>query len=147
MGVLAVLAPEVEVELRRDRSDIGVRDIAAKAREVRDDRAAPPAAELGELAGDVADALLDRDGIPVGVETEDRGCAARGVAQAHEELDRRRLARPVRSEEAEDLALVHVDIEVEDPVPGAVVLRQLGCLDSERHDRLGIPAAEVACPA
>src|SRR5260221_11354556 len=134
--VLAVLAPEVEVELLRDRFDVGVRDVAAQTRDVGDDRAAPPAAELGELARHVADPPLDRDRVAVRVEAEDRARATRRVAQAHEQLDRRRFAGAVRTEEAEDLALVHVEVDIEDPVSRAVVLGQLVGVDRDRHGRL-----------
>jgi hypothetical protein len=57
--------------------------------------------EVGVL-GQVADARVRPD---LGdVAAEDAGAAGRGVDEAHEELHRRRLARAVRAEEAEDFA-------------------------------------------
>ncbi len=62
-----------------------------------------------------ADAWLERVGAVGDVEAEDDRLAAVGRPQALEDLDRRRLARAVRPEQAEDLA--RGDIEI-DPVDG-----------------------------
>src|SRR5256885_330606 len=96
-----------------------------------------PAAELRKLARHVADALLHRDRVAVGIEAEDRRRAARRVAQAHEQLDRGGLPGAVRTEEPEDLALGDVQVQIEDPSACAVVLGELLGVDSARsvaHD-------------
>ena len=132
MGVLAVAATEVEVEPLGEARDHGVGDISAQARDVRDDLRPAPSAEVRRLPRDVAYASLHRDRFALAVETKDRRRTAGGVDHPHEQLDRRRFARSVRSEKAEDLALPDVEIEVEDPPVCAVILAE-----SQGRDRRG----------
>ena len=63
------------------------------------------------------------------VHPEDRDGAGVGPAVALDDLDRRRLARPVRAEEGDDLAGVDPERDVVDDPPAAVVLPEAGDLD------------------
>jgi hypothetical protein len=56
------------------------------------------------------------------VESEDRRLATVGRAQALENLDRRRLARPVRPQQAEDLARADAEADAVDRYDVAVDL-------------------------
>src|SRR5881628_2978740 len=58
MRVLAVLAREIEVQATRNALDLVAGDIATDAGDVRDDLLAAPSAPLRQLAGHVADPLL-----------------------------------------------------------------------------------------
>src|SRR2546428_7326754 len=122
--VLAVLATEIEIETFRDGFDLTVGHVAAKTRDVGHDLRTSPAAELRQLAGDVSDPVLQRHGVAVGVDPEDRRRSLRRMDKPHEELDRRRLPRPIRPEKPEDLALLDAEVEIEDAVTGPVVLCQ-----------------------
>src|SRR5438552_11007741 len=136
--VLAVLATEVEIETFRDRLHLAVGHVAAEAPDVRHDLGASPAAELRQLARDVANLVLQGHSVAVGVEPEDRCRPSRCVDEAHEELDRRCLSRPVWAEEPEDLALFDVEVEVEDAVTGPVVLCQAMRRDRVCHAELSV---------
>src|SRR4051812_7029995 len=80
--------------------------------------------------------MLQRDGVSIGVEPEDRRRPFRRVDEAHEELDRRGLPRPIRTEIAEYLAFVHGEVEVEDAVSRSVVLRKALRLNRDRQSVL-----------
>jgi len=56
--VFAVLAAEIEIEPFRDGLDVAVGHVAAETGDVRHDLGAAPAAELRQLAGDIADLVL-----------------------------------------------------------------------------------------
>src|SRR5438552_2917509 len=131
--VLAVFAAKIEIETFRHCLDLAVAHVAAEARDVRHDLGASPAPELRQLARDVTDLVFQRNGVAIGVEPEDRGSALRRMDEAHEQLDRRRLPRPVRAEVTEDLTLVDREVEIEDAVPRPVVLRESVGLDRCRH--------------
>ena len=124
MRVLAVTPAEIEVEPLGEARHDRVRNSTPQAGDVRHDHGAAPAAELRRLAGDVADLALHRDGVALAVEPEDRRASARRMDHSHEEPDRRRLSRAVRSKETEHLAFVDGEIEVEDPAMSAVVFRE-----------------------
>src|SRR6266566_4306584 len=82
-GVLAEAAAEVEVEALGDFAyDAGI-DVAAEAAEVSDHLPASQAAELGHVAGHVADLALDRHRVAPAVEAEDVGRALGGPDKAH----------------------------------------------------------------
>ena len=66
----------------------------------------------GDAPGQVADARADGEAVADDVQAQHAGRAARRVEVAEQEPDHRALARTVRSEEAEDLARPHVEIEV-----------------------------------
>jgi len=59
----------------------------------------------------------------------DRACVAASVAL--EDLDRRRLSRPVRAQEPEDLAGADLEADSSDGLDPAVVLAQI--VDYDRH--------------
>ena len=69
------------------------------------------------------------------VEADDARLTAARLGEAEEHQDGRRLARPVGSEEGEDLARSDRQVEVVDRGQGAVALGQPARLD----DRVGIP--------
>src|SRR5438552_1721391 len=77
--------------------------------------------------------MLEGNRVAIHVEPEDVGRAARRVDHAHEELDGGRLAGAVGAEVAEDLALVHREVQVEDASAAAIVLREALGLDRARH--------------
>ena len=72
-----------------------------------------------------------------------RGCGPNpevGIEQLHQQLERRALARAVRTQEAEDLALVHRQretvkgpIRARPPEPGEEVLGELVGFDRGGH--------------
>src|SRR5438105_6852302 len=131
--VLAVLAAKIEIETPRDCLDLAVAHVAAEARDVRHDLGTSPAPELRQLARDVPDPPFQRHGVAIGVEPKDRGSPLRRMDETHQQLDRRRLPRPVRAEVTEDLTLVDGEVEIKDAVPRPVVLRESICLDRCRH--------------
>ena len=63
--------------------------------------------------------------VPVGIHAENRGLAGIGGPQSLEDLDRRRLARSVRAEEAEDLARPDLERDPVDRTGLAVLLAQV----------------------
>jgi hypothetical protein len=79
--------------------------------------------ERGRLETD-ANAWLERVRAVGDVEAEDDRLAAIGRPQAFEDLDRRRLARAVRPEQAEDLARGDIEIDAIDGLDLAVTLDQ-----------------------
>src|SRR6185503_6933021 len=133
--VLAILPPEIQIEPFGQRLDGGVLDVASQARDVRDDLGATPAAELGELARAVADLSFHGDRVAIAVESEDPRRAAGRMDQSHELPDRRGLARAVRAQETEHLAVRDREIEIEDPSTVAVVLGESLRLDGLCHVR------------
>ncbi len=104
LRVLLELAARVEIEAIDELLLVGRVDAAAEVREVLDRLAAGQLVVQGELARQVAEAAVDRDGIGGRVDAEDRG-PARGRADVVEQgADGRRLAGAVRAEEAEGFA-------------------------------------------
>ena len=76
-----------------------------------------------------ADAVLERVRVLARVEPQDRDGAAVGLAEALDALHRRGLARAVRADQPEDLALEHVERHVVDRDGRAVGFAQMGNLD------------------
>jgi hypothetical protein len=68
------------------------------------------------------DPRLERIRVAADVDPEDADFAAIGLAQSLEDLDGRGLARPVRPEESEDLALRDVEVDAVDGLHVAVSL-------------------------
>ncbi|EGJ74607.1 putative ABC transporter, ATP-binding subunit [Streptomyces sp. Tu6071] len=66
-----------------------------------------------------------------GVEPGDADGAAVGGAQSRDALDGRRLPRPVRSEDAEDLALVHAEGDAVDDAAPPLALAQVTDVDED----------------
>src|SRR5438105_2358405 len=126
-------ADTIERRTPRDCLDLAVAHVAAEARDVRHDLGTSPAPELRQLARDVPDPPFQRHGVAIGVEPKDRGSPLRRMDETHQQLDRRRLPRPVRAEVTEDLTLVDGEVEIKDAVPRPVVLRESICLDRCRH--------------
>src|SRR6266511_1919516 len=80
-----------------------------------------------------ADPLLHAGGLLPDIDTGDERGAAVRLAQPFEDLDRRGLPRPVRTEEREDLALLHVEAHAVDRLDPTVALAQLANGDDRRH--------------
>src|SRR5205814_1985390 len=113
------------------------------------------AAELGQLLGDGqvlvhrrrleddTDALPPLEAGPRGIGTEDANVAAVALAVALQDLDRRRLARPVRAEQAEHLASAKLEVDALQRLEVSVGLRQAANADDSAHGRSSstIPAA------
>src|SRR4029079_17048534 len=74
------------------------------------------------------------------VDAEDRGPPARGADVVQQGPDRRRLAGAVGAEEAEGLALVDLEVQVDDPAMLAVGLGALLGLDDRCHAISFFPA-------
>src|SRR5436190_1490768 len=68
----------------------------------------------GKALGHVADAPLDAFGVAAHVDAADGRGPARRLEQSAQHANRRRLARAVRAEEAEDLSLADVERQMID---------------------------------
>ncbi len=120
--VLTELAAGVELEALNQLLKVRVIHTAAQVREVLEDLPAGEIAIERGLAGNIADETLDLQRLLPAVESRDpRGAAVR-VQQGHQEPDRRRLARAVGAKEAEDLALLDLERDVDDAALAAVAL-------------------------
>src|SRR4029077_19262396 len=86
-----------------------------------------------ELARQVADAAMNRDGIGGRLDAEDLGAPGGRSDEVEQDPHRRGLAGAVRPEEPEDLALCDLEVEVGDPAMLAVRLRQALGLDDCSH--------------
>ena len=116
-------------------------DPAAQVREVGDRvGAGQPVVEV-ELAGQVADPAVDRDRVHGGLDAEDLGAPGCRADEVEQDAHRRRLARAVRPEEAEDLALGDVEVELGDAPVDAVGLGQPFGADDRGHEGSFLPAA------
>ena len=87
----------------------------------------------------VADAALDAFRIAADVDAADRRGAARRLQQPAQHADRGRLAGAVAAEEAEDLALAHVERQAIDGDEVAEAPREIG-----DDDRVHFPSARCA---
>ena len=146
LRVLPELPARVEVEALDELCLVGRVDAAAEVREVLDRLAAGQLVVERELAGQVADAAVDRDRVGGRLDAEDERPAGRRADVVEQGPDRRRLAGAVRPEEPEGLALGHLEIDVDDPAVRAVGLRELLCLDDRGHDDPFPPVATGTAP-
>jgi hypothetical protein len=129
LGVLLEAARRVEVEAGDEVGLVERVDVAAKVREVLDRLLAREPVEQGELAGQVADAPMDGHRVGRRLDPE-HARAPRGRAEeVQEEADSGGLPGAVRPEEAEDLALLHAEVHVDDTQVGSVELGELLGLD------------------
>src|SRR5439155_10913191 len=110
--VLAKPAAEVEVETVRNVVHSLRVDATAHAAEVRDHVLAAHAAELRDVAWQVADEALDLDRVAAAIEAENVGRPGGGTDHAHYAADGRRLARAVRAEVPENLLGLDLQVEV-----------------------------------
>ena len=100
-------------------------------------------AEVARVAAEVGELPMDRGCLRPGVQPEDPGAAALGPDQAQEHPDRGGLAGAVRAQEAEDLALVDVGLQVDDAAALAIPPGQAAQLDRLGHAAPPIPRAWV----
>src|SRR2546421_3479238 len=138
--VLAKALGQVKAETPANLGDHLIVNAAPQPGHVRHDLAAAQAAELRELTGNVAEVALDLHRLSLAVEPEDAGRAGARMDQPHQEPDRRRLARAIRPQVAEDFALLPLQDEIEEPTTPAVVLAQTAGIDRRRHDRYDSPS-------
>ena len=122
LRVLLELAARVDVEARDQLGLVGRIDAAAQVGEVFDRLAAGQLVVERELARQVAEPPVDRDGIDGRVDAEDARSAGRRPDVVEQRPDRRRLAGAVGAEEAERLALLDDEVDVDDPAMAAVRL-------------------------
>src|SRR6478735_9038227 len=133
LGVLAELATGIDVEALHQLGLIGGVDVAAQIREILDGLPAGKLVVQDDLARQIAESRMDRDRILVRVDAEDPCLPGRRSDVVEQGPDGRRLAGPVRAEEAERLALLDRQVELDDPAMGAVRLRQPFRLDDVCH--------------
>ena len=131
--VVAEPARGVEIEPRDQRVEIRAIDAAAKVGEVSENLAAREVGIERELAGQIAHHALDVHRSPPAVQARDARAAGVRKEQRHQQPHRRRLARAVRTEEAEHLALGHLERHIDDAALTAVPLREPGDVDERRH--------------
>ncbi len=133
LRVLLEPAARVEVERLDQLRDVGLVHAAAQVPEVGDGlRARQPVVQV-ELAGQVADALVDRDRVGGRLDAEDLGPPGGRPDEVEQDTHRRRLAGAVGPEEAEDLALGDLEVELDDAAMLAVGLGQALGLDDSGH--------------
>ncbi len=142
LRVLAEAARRVEVEPRHELRLPPRIDAAPEVAVVLDRLAARQAVEQRELAGQVAHASMNGDRIDGRLDPEDPGLPGGRPDKVEEQPDRRRLAGAVRPEEAEDLALLDRQVDVDDPPMLAVVLRQALGLDDGHRGRPPVGALD-----
>jgi ATP/maltotriose-dependent transcriptional regulator MalT len=82
-----------------------------------------------EVAGQESDAAADLQAAGMAVEAEQCRRARRRPDQVQQQPHRRRLARTIWSQEAEDLTTAHLEVEVEETVPPPIVLGQANRAD------------------
>ena len=123
----------VELEALDQRLLVRRVDAAAQVGEVLERLAAGEPVVEGELAGHVADAAVDGDRVGGRLDAEDARRAAGRPDEVEQGPDRRRLAGAVGPEEAEDLALARLQVDVDDAAVLAVGLGELLGLDDGGH--------------
>src|SRR5262249_30183333 len=123
---LAELARGVDIEARDQLLLVRRVDATAEVREILDRLATGELVVERELARQVADTAMDRDRVDGRLDAED---ARRSAGRP----DRRRLAGTVGTEEAEGLALVDPQVDLDDPAVLAVALGELVGLDDPGH--------------
>src|SRR6185437_7402466 len=75
---------------------------------------------------------LDRERLPPGIAPEDADGAAAGLGEAEQHQDRRRLPRPVGTEEAEHFAFLDSEVDAVDRNLPAVAFGEAARLDDHR---------------
>src|SRR5712691_5275293 len=131
--VLAELSTGVEIEALDQLLEVGLVDAPAQIREVLEDLAAGQAGIERGLARQVADEALDLQRLLPAVEPCDPRDAGVGMQQRHQYPDGRCLARAVRAQEAEHLALLDRERDVGDAALAAVALGQSFHFDDRCH--------------
>ena len=149
LAVLAEPAARVEVEHVDQPRDVVPVDAAAQVPEVLDGlRAGQPVVQI-EFARKVADPSMDGDRIGGGLDAEDLRAAGGRTDEIEQDAHRRRLARPVGPQEAEDLPLGDLEVELDDAPVLAVGLGQAFGLDDCGHctSLRRNPSRFRACPS
>ena len=121
--VLSERPVEVEFEPFRDALRERPIDAPAKIREVREQLSPGEPGIQRELARQVAREAMDRLHLLVAVVPKDQRPAGSGPNQVKQQPDGRRLTGAVRPKKAENLALVHRQVQLEDAPSLSVGLR------------------------
>src|SRR5262249_61813828 len=85
------------------------------------------------VARQIADDLLALDRLTPHVVSADGRAAAGGMEQAHQDADGRRLACAIRTQEAKDLAFVHIARDMFNAAGTPIKFRQVVDRDDCRH--------------
>src|SRR6266545_4437936 len=133
LRVLPEPAREIHVEAGDEVGLVERIDATPKVREVLDRLAAGQLVVERELAGEVAHSAVDGHGIHGRLDAEDESPAARRPDEIEQHADRGRLAGAVGPQEAECLAFVDLEVDVDDAAVRPVRLRELLELDDCRH--------------
>ena len=105
----------IDVEALDELGLVGRVDVAAQVREILDGLAAGQLVVQDELARQIAESRMDRDRVLVRVDAEDPRLSGRRSEVVEQGPDGRRLAGAVRAEEAERLAFLDREVELDDP--------------------------------
>ena len=121
-GEVGHLALEVAVQALGELGDVVPVHAAAQVGEVAQRLAAGEVRVEAQLAGQVAAARLDRQGLAAAVPAEHESAAGRRPDQVQQDPDGGGLAGPVGAEEAEDLAAADLQVQVDDAAAAAAAV-------------------------
>ena len=122
-------------------------DIAATHRSNEfDGRTARQALPRPELPGEVAAAAARPDALALAIEPHDRRAARIGPDKVEKDADGRSLAGAVRTQEAEDLALLHHQVKVIQRQRGTVGARESLRDDRASHAAIVAPGVDAPQP-
>ena len=133
LRVLLESAARVEVEAGDQVGLVEHVDIVPEVGEVLDRLTPGEPVVQRELTRQIADAPMDGHRIDGRLHAEDAGTPAGGPDEVEQGPDRGRLARPVGPEEPEHLALLDLEVDIDDAATGAVALGQPLGLDDRAH--------------
>ncbi len=128
-GISADLLRRVEVELLDEFFLIRLVDASLNTTEQVEGLGAGKRGPQVGLPGDIGELAMGLHGLALTVDPEDLGAPSRRVDQPEQEPDGRRLSCPVRSEVADDLAFVDLEVEVAQRVDASVALAEARCPD------------------
>ena len=124
LGVGADLLGGIEVEPGDQLVPVGLVDLAVDASEELEGLGAGERRPQVRLAGHEGQAAVGLDRLALAVQAEDLGPPLGRADQPEQQPDRRGLARPVRAEVADHLALRDLEVEVVEGGDAAVALGQ-----------------------
>src|SRR5579884_1790281 len=131
--ILTKLACGVEIKPLNELLEVCLVDAAAQVAQVFENLTAAQARIKGELAGQIADQLLDFGRLRPAIQAANGGAAAVGAQQTHQRAHSGGFACAVESQEAENLALQNVEGYVNDaPVPAIAFCEPVG-LNNSSH--------------
>src|SRR6266571_1869796 len=134
--VLAELAAGVELKALDQPLEVRVIDATPQVCEILEDLSARQIGIEGRLTGHIADETLDLQRLLPAIEPGDSRRAGVGVQQGHQQTDGRRLPRTVRSQEAEDIALLDLERNLGNAALAAVALGEFFDIEHSLIDAL-----------